>query len=64
MVQVLKLLFSMKLQNLMYQKERGVMNKILVFYIISKQDMNWINAELLSCKIIKLHLLQAPKLLL
>ena len=64
MAQVLKLLFSMKLQNLVYPMKRGVMKNALVFYIISKLYMNCVHAERLSCRIIKLHLLLAPILLL
>ena len=56
--------FSMELQDLLYRMERGVMKNALVFYFISKLYMNCVHAELLSCRIIKLHLLLAPNHLL
>jgi hypothetical protein len=64
MAQLLRMLFSMKLQDLVYRMERGVMKNALVFYSISELYMNCVHAELLSCRIIKLHLLLAPNLLL
>ena len=64
MAQLLRMLFSMKLHDLVYRMERGVMKNALLFYSISELYMNCVHAELLSCRIIKLHLLLAPNLLL